>query len=95
MKTLFTLLLCSSVLSCNLPPTLWCDTAEIAEKCGVSTACAKWHNQHTQYTVTLLYEVLCGGCQKFVTEQLYRTIYQGLYKQQKIVSWQLCEERIL
>lgn len=65
----------SKTSSCNLPPTNWCDSTEIAEACGVYHQCKD--HVWTQYTdaplvdLTLYYESLCPDCKVFVKEQLY------------------------
>ena len=65
---------------CLIDPAYWCDTIEIAEKCGVVTACKERLLQTANakpVNITLYFESLCPFCKEFFTDQLYPT-YQLL-----------------
>ena len=62
--------------SCKFPPSLWCDSVEIAESCGVRIACQDFlfpQAKAQPVNVTLYYESLCPYCRQFISEQLFPT----------------------
>ncbi|GMT14901.1 hypothetical protein PFISCL1PPCAC_6198, partial [Pristionchus fissidentatus] len=65
---------CSSV-----PPTLWCTSDTLAKKCGFFDQCQKFKKStyNQPVLITLLYESLCPGCQKFITEELYPKVLKN------------------
>lgn len=59
---------------CGIPPKFWCDSAEIAERCGVLMQCQDFYiNSSPVVQVDLYYEALCPFCRDFITSQLYPT----------------------
>lgn len=73
---------------CEKGEDYWCRDKETAMQCGVLAFCSlKGHFVSLEEDVTtdvkpiqidLYYEAFCGGCQKFIREQLYPA-YQKLY----------------
>lgn len=67
----------SHLLSCNLPPSLWCSSLEVARACKVEEQCDAhiWSQSGNADLVqfTLYLESLCPDCQDFVREQLFPT----------------------
>ncbi|CAD6194034.1 unnamed protein product [Caenorhabditis auriculariae] len=55
---------------CDLPPDLWCDSAQAAQQCGVQRQCDALKHRRQPLKVTLIYEALCPYCQKFIANQL-------------------------
>ncbi|KAI6242951.1 Saposin A-type domain-containing protein [Aphelenchoides fujianensis] len=62
--------------TCNVPPDYWCDSHEIATRCGVMQQCEQFKRDRSPIVVTLMYEALCPFCQRFISNhlgQLYDT----------------------
>uniref|UniRef100_A0A914EQW4 Saposin A-type domain-containing protein n=1 Tax=Acrobeloides nanus TaxID=290746 RepID=A0A914EQW4_9BILA len=59
-----------STSACNVPPDLWCDSYEIAQRCNVVNQCETFKRDRNPITVTLMYEALCPFCQRFITNHL-------------------------
>ncbi|CAJ0581605.1 unnamed protein product, partial [Mesorhabditis spiculigera] len=63
----------NSALCSTTPPGLWCENDALAKECGWDLACSEYkkgvYNKPVQ--ITLLYESLCPGCQRFIQQQLY------------------------
>lgn len=76
---IFAVPIIAAEFQCNLvPPTLWCDSSELAQRCGFKKYCddylaAAWNRK---LKLTLLYEALCPGCQTMITGVLYPQIYR-------------------
>lgn len=58
---------------CSVPPAMWCDRHEIAEKCGVLDQCAAYNSSvyKQKIKLTVIYEALCPGCEEFISTTLY------------------------
>jgi interferon gamma-inducible protein 30 len=56
--------------NCNVPSDFWCDSHEIAQKCGVTQQCEHFKRQTSPITVTLMFEALCPFCQRFISNHL-------------------------
>lgn len=60
---------------CLFPPSLWCDSTEIAQQCKVYNQCKDfvWREdlQAPPVNFELYFESLCPDCQQFITRQLY------------------------
>jgi len=67
--------------SCDLPPSLWCSSLRIAEKCKVTEQCKEMVWSASSYKLkaddrvhlALYYESLCPDCKVFITNQLWPT----------------------
>lgn len=62
---------------CNISPDLWCDDADIRSLCGTTTACSAWQSRPAP-KVSLVYEIMCPYCQRFLTEVLYTKLWRNL-----------------
>ncbi|KAL4218561.1 antigen processing and presentation of exogenous peptide antigen via MHC class I [Mactra antiquata] len=59
---------------CNVPPSLWCSSGEVAQSCGVYEQCrsALMRDPFAKpVNLTLYYESLCPDCKQFINDQLY------------------------
>lgn len=59
---------------CDLPPSLWCSSTDVAQRCGVHKQCQEWSQgsaMATPVNLTLYYESLCPDCRNFFQGQLY------------------------
>lgn len=67
----------TSASECDLPPRFWCDSKQIASKCGVELQCAEqfWveDDEVQPVMLELYFESLCPGCRHFITTMLYPT----------------------
>jgi len=69
---------------CSQGAEYWCQNEKTATECGVLEFCKLTHSNEMAATdakpiqIDLYYEAFCGGCRKFILEQLYPT-YQKLY----------------
>lgn len=65
---------------CDISPYFWCENPELAQLCNVSAQCANYSNiiYNKNVKLTLLYEAKCGGCNEFITRDLYPVIWQQL-----------------
>ncbi|XP_029638659.1 gamma-interferon-inducible lysosomal thiol reductase [Octopus sinensis] len=85
---------------CNVPPSVWCSSQEIADKCKVLNQCAAWKSRNQLVNFTLYYEALCPDCQNFIIKQLFPTFiklksiinlglvpYGNAYEQKDGKSW--------
>ncbi|XP_046864057.1 gamma-interferon-inducible lysosomal thiol reductase-like [Xenia sp. Carnegie-2017] len=66
----------ASAKSCNLPPSLWCSSRQVAIKCDVEEQCHPYFSLLSRSNVelvnfTLYMESLCPDCQNFVNNQLW------------------------
>jgi len=70
---------------CQLPPSLWCSSRSIAEKCKVVQQCSdmvwspsqsKGLHDDDRVHFALYYESLCPGCKVMVEDQLWPTYQQ-------------------
>lgn len=61
---------------CNLPPSQWCTSEDIARKCGVYKQCKlamRIDPFAGPVNMTLYYESECPDCKRFFSTQLYHT----------------------
>ncbi|XP_013392550.1 gamma-interferon-inducible lysosomal thiol reductase-like isoform X2 [Lingula anatina] len=60
---------------CNIPPSQWCSSEEVARTCQVYQQCKDYIQNTANVPVrfTLYYESLCPACKDFFIEQLYET----------------------
>ncbi|KAI6227924.1 Saposin A-type domain-containing protein [Aphelenchoides besseyi] len=56
--------------TCNVPSDYWCDSHEIAARCGVTQQCEQFKRDRSPIIVTLMYEALCPFCQRFISNHL-------------------------
>uniref|UniRef100_A0A5S6QPU7 Saposin A-type domain-containing protein n=1 Tax=Trichuris muris TaxID=70415 RepID=A0A5S6QPU7_TRIMR len=72
------LLLAQARADCNVPPSLWCDNEEIAERCNASEACENYNRTtfNEKIKLTVLYETLCPDCQDFILLELERFVWK-------------------
>ncbi|KAK0045632.1 gamma-interferon-inducible lysosomal thiol reductase [Biomphalaria pfeifferi] len=72
---LFVNLTSQASMLCNVPSKFWCDSPEIALKCGVYEQCYKqqWpvHQDAEVVNFTVYYESLCPDCKNFITTMLF------------------------
>uniref|UniRef100_A0A915DMG7 Saposin A-type domain-containing protein n=1 Tax=Ditylenchus dipsaci TaxID=166011 RepID=A0A915DMG7_9BILA len=74
--------------ACSVPSDFWCDSWELAERCGVRPQCEQLRRDRRPLTVTIMYEALCPFCQRFITNQLGNLYHQ--FKDQiqiELVPW--------
>lgn len=73
---------------CKQGPSVWCQDAATAIECGVVEFCniqearpegVSRNSDVKPIQIDLYYEAFCGGCQKFIKEQLYQA-FQKLYQ---------------
>ncbi|XP_076456849.1 gamma-interferon-inducible lysosomal thiol reductase-like [Babylonia areolata] len=78
--TLLILVAIGAANACRFPPSLWCDSREIALQCKVYDQCKEsvWREdlQASPVDFELYYESLCPDCRQFITQQLYQTFTQ-------------------
>lgn len=53
-----------------MPSDFWCDSYEIAQRCGVVQQCDHLKRLTSPITVTLMFEALCPFCQRFISNHL-------------------------
>jgi len=59
---------------CNLPPSQWCSTPEIAERCQVLPHCKEyWRSDPSPVAIEVYLESMCPGCKAFTAQQLFPT----------------------
>ena len=66
----------ASAKSCNLPPSLWCSSRQVAIKCDVEEQCYPYFSLLSRSNVelvnfTLYMESLCPYCREFVNNKLW------------------------
>ncbi|KAH3798851.1 gamma-interferon-inducible lysosomal thiol reductase-like isoform X1 [Dreissena polymorpha] len=61
---------------CDLPPSLWCSSGDVAKQCGVYDQCRDTLRRDPNagpVNLTLYMESLCPDCKNFFASQLYDT----------------------
>ncbi|XP_014776192.1 gamma-interferon-inducible lysosomal thiol reductase [Octopus bimaculoides] len=61
--------------SCDLPPSLWCSSPEIAKRCNVSDVCKTYLSpatENSKVTVSVYYESRCPFSIKFLLDQVMK-----------------------
>src|SRR4051812_48674070 len=66
----------SEQICSKIPPALWCETKEIATKCGVFDKCQEYQKATAgkKLQLTLFFESLCPDCQVFIKGPLKNLI---------------------
>ncbi|XP_013417145.1 gamma-interferon-inducible lysosomal thiol reductase [Lingula anatina] len=62
------------VSGCNIPPSQWCSSEEVAKTCQVYQQCKNYiqNTANVPVNFTLYYESLCPDCKNFFKQQLYK-----------------------
>uniref|UniRef100_A0A915ALS1 Saposin A-type domain-containing protein n=1 Tax=Parascaris univalens TaxID=6257 RepID=A0A915ALS1_PARUN len=61
---------------CDIPPDLWCDSFDAAQRCGVLHQCEQFRRSRRTIKLTLIYEALCPYCQRFIINHLGNLYHQ-------------------
>ena len=71
----------ADAIKCPKSPGQWCDSAEIAQACGVSEQCTSlvWKSraESDRVNLSIYYETLCPDCRQFIATQVWNA-YQSI-----------------